>query len=106
MANLITLYWRDIPAQVIAERGRGRQREQAKVELPRRFSIAIDAAAMRDGADSTDDYLAEWRRSEPVLCGDDLDAEATKLAANIEAEYPAERMRQLVESGGFDRART
>ena len=57
MANLITLYWRDIPAQVIAERGRGRQREQAKVELPRRFSIAIDAAAMRDGADSTDDYL-------------------------------------------------
>ena len=42
MANLITLYWRDIPAQVIAERGRGRQREQAKVELPRRFSIAID----------------------------------------------------------------
>ena len=25
MANLITLYWRDIPAQVIAERGRGRQ---------------------------------------------------------------------------------
>ena len=50
MANLITLYWRDIPAQVIAERGRGRQREQAKVELPRRFSIAIDAAAMRDGA--------------------------------------------------------
>ena len=69
MANLITLYWRDIPAQVIAERGRGRQREQAKVELPRRFSIAIDAAAMRDGADSTDDYLAEWRRSEPAPCG-------------------------------------
>ena len=33
MANLITLFWRDIPAQVIAERGRGRQREQAKVCL-------------------------------------------------------------------------
>ena len=29
MANLITIYWRDIPAQVIAERGRGRKREQA-----------------------------------------------------------------------------
>ena len=66
MANLITLYWRDIPAQVIAERGRGRKREQAKIELHRRFAIAIDAAAMRDGADSTDDYLAEWRRGEPV----------------------------------------
>ena len=54
MAQLITLYWRDIPAQVIAERGRGRKREQAKLELSRRFSIAIDEAAMRDGADSTD----------------------------------------------------
>ena len=42
MANLITLYWRDIPAQVIAERGRGRKRDQAKVELPPRFSVAID----------------------------------------------------------------
>ena len=48
MANLITLYWRDIPAQVIAERGRGRKREQAKIELHRRFAIAIDAAAMRE----------------------------------------------------------
>ena len=56
------------------------------------------------GPDSTDDYLAEWRRSEPVPCGDDLDAEAAKLAADLEADYPAERVRQLVESGGFDRA--
>ena len=102
MAQLITLFWRDIPAQVIAEFGRGRNRQQAKIELPRRFAIAIDAAAMKDGADSTDDYLAEWRRSEPVPCGDDLDAEAAKLAADLEADYPAERVRQLVESGGFD----
>ena len=104
MAHLITLFWRDIPAQVIAESGRGRNRQQAKIELPRRFAIAIDAAAMKDGADSTDDYLAEWRRSEPVPCGDELDAEVAKLAADLEADYPAERVRQLVESGGFDRA--
>ena len=104
MAHLITLFWRDIPAQVIAESGRGRNRQQAKIELPRRFAIAIDAAAMRDGADSTDDYLAEWRRSEPVPCGDDLDVEAAKLLADLEADYPAERVRQLVESGGFDQA--
>jgi hypothetical protein len=100
MANLITLYWRDIPAQVIAERGRGRAREQAKIELPRRFAIAIDEAAMRDGADSTDDYLAEWRRSEPTPCGEDLEAEAAALAARLDADYPAERMRDLVENGG------
>ena len=100
MAQLITLYWRDIPAQVIAERGRGRKREQAKVELDRRFAIAIDAAAMRDGADSTDAYLAEWRRGEPVECGEDLEAEAAARAAALEADYPAERVKVLVENGG------
>jgi hypothetical protein len=97
---MITLYWRDIPAQVIAERGRGRKREQAKIELHRRFAIAIDAAAMRDGADSTDDYLAEWRRGEPVECGEDLEAEAADRAAALEAEYPAERVKSLVDNGG------
>ncbi len=30
-------------------------------------------------------------------------AEAAKLAADIEADYPTERVRKLVESGGFDR---
>ena len=103
MAHLITLFWRDIPAQVIAENGRGRNRQQSKIELPRRFAIAIDAAAMKDGTNSTDDYLAEWRRAEPVSCGDDLDAEVAKLAADIEVNYPAERVRKLVKSGGFDR---
>ena len=67
------------------------------------FAIAIDAAAMkRDGADSTDDYLADWRRASPVECGDDLDGEAAKLAADLEANYPAERVRGLVENGGFE----
>ena len=100
MAQLITLYWRDIPAQVIAERGRGRKREQAKIELSRRFAIAIDAAAMRDGAESTDDYLAEWRRGDPVECGEDLDSAAAARAAEREEDYPADRVRRLVENGG------
>jgi len=103
VANLLTLYWRDIPAQVIAERGRGRNREQAKIELPRRFAIAIDDAAMRDGADSTDDYLAEWRRGDPVVCGEDLEAEAQTAASRIETDYPASRVRDLVENGGREK---
>ena len=100
MANLITLYWRDIPAQVIAERGRGRKREQAKIELPRRFSVAIDAAAMRDGVNSTDDYLSEWRRSEPKKCSEDLEAEAAVRAAALDDEYTSETLSALVENGG------
>ena len=100
MANLITLYWRDIPAQVVAERGRGRKREQAKIELPRRFSVAIDAAAMRDGVNSTDDYLSEWRRSEPKKCSEDLEAEAAVRAAALDDEYTSETLSALVENGG------
>ena len=104
MASIMTLYWRDIPAQVIAEQGRGRNREQAKIELARRFAIAIDEAAMRDGADSTDDYLADWRRGTSEPCGDDLQAEAEARAAQLEADYPSERVRILVENGGRDTA--
>ena len=100
MANLITLYWRDIPAQVIAERGRGRKREQAKIELPRRFLVAIDAAAMRDGLGSTDDYLSAWRRSKPEECGEDLNAEAAMRATALGDEYTSETLRALVKNGG------
>ena len=101
MAHLITLFWRDIPAQVIAENGRGRKRQQAKIELSRRFAIAIDEAAMRGGAESTDDYLADWKKGEPVECSADLQAEAEKLAAQLEEDYPSSRVKTLVENGGF-----
>ena len=65
-----------------------------------KMGFVLDAAAMRDGADSTDDYLAEWRRGEPVECGEDLEAEAANRAAALEAEYPAERVKSLVDNGG------
>lgn len=100
MAQLMILYWRDIPAQVVAEKGRGRKREQAKIELHRRFALAIDEAAMRDGADSTDDYLADWRRGEPSECSDDLQAEARAAANQLENEIDAEALAKLVRSGG------
>ena len=102
MASILVLYWRDIPAQVVAERGRGRNREQAKIELHNRFALAIDEAAMRDGADGTDEYLAEWRRVEARECGEDLQAEAQKLAEEIEADYPRERLAGLVAAGGTE----
>ncbi len=61
MADLIIVYWRDIPAQVIVKKGR----QNAKRELPLRFTEAIDMCAMRTGAADTDDYLAEWRKADP-----------------------------------------
>jgi len=100
MAQVMILYWRDIPAQVVAEKGRGRKREQAKIELHRRFALAIDEAAMRDGADSTDDYLADWRRGEAVDGWDDVDEEARTRADRLEQELDGKTLAGLVESGG------
>lgn len=100
MASLTVIYWRDIPAQVVAETGRGRARTQAKVELHRRFALAIDEAAMRDGADSTDDYLADWRRVPCENCSDDLQAEAEAKAKLLEAQYDGPALAALVAAGG------
>ena len=96
MADLIIVYWRDIPAQVIVRKGR----QNAKRELSLRFTEAIDMCAMRSGASETDAYLAEWRKAEPVPVGDDLEAEADKALADIEQGYPKERLVALVKSGG------
>ena len=85
----------------MAEKGRGRKREQAKIELQRRFALAIDEAAMRDGADSTDDYLADWRRGDPVECSDDLEAEARRVVERLEAEFDGKLLSKLVNSGGW-----
>ncbi|MCT8997024.1 virulence factor [Chelativorans intermedius] len=96
MADLIVVYWRDIPAQVIVKKGR----KTAKRELPPRFIEAVDMCAMRVGARDTDAYLAEWRRGEPVAVGDDLEAEADKALAAIERDFPDERLKALVKAGG------
>ncbi|MBW8322145.1 MAG: virulence factor [Arenimonas sp.] len=96
MADRIIVYWRDIPAQVIVRQGR----KTAKRELPLRFTEAIDMAAMRSGAAETDDYLAEWRKGDPEPVGDDLEAEADKAAAEIEASYDKARLVSLVHAGG------
>ena len=96
MAQLIVVYWRDIPAQVIVKRGR----VTAKRQLTERFEKAIDRAAMRAGLRDTDSYLAEWRRADPVECGTDLEAEAAAAAASLEAEFPDEKLTQYVMAGG------
>jgi hypothetical protein len=96
MADLVVVYWRDIPAQVIVKRGR----QSAKRELSLRFTEAIDMAAMRSGAAETDAYLAEWRRADPTPVGDELEAEADRAMQEIEARYPRERLIALAKAGG------
>ena len=103
MAQIFVIYWRDIPAQVIAEKGRGRNRKQAKRELHKRFALAIDEAAMRFGVDKSDDYLEDWRRGKAVSCTDALEVEAETLANQIEHIFNATKLRNLVANGGIKR---
>ena len=98
MASLIIISWRDVPAQVIVKRGR----EVAKVQLSQRFQEAVDRAAMRAGRGSSDAYLADWERSPPRPCGDDLQAEARAEADRIEARYTDADLEQLIRAKGRD----
>ena len=95
MPKLITVYWRDIPSQVIAKKGR----TTSKVQLGQRFQEAIDRAAMRAGKGSSDAYLSEWRR-EASTCGDDLDSAAKELAYVLEQRYNDDDLLALIRAKG------
>ena len=97
MPKLTTVYWRDIPAQVIAKE----RRESAKIVLTERFAEAIDRAAMRAKMAGTDAYLEQWRR-EVADCGADLQAAVDTAAAQLEKDFDDARLETLVRNGGLD----
>lgn len=95
IAKLTTIFWRDIPAQVIGQQGRKR----LKQPLDDRFAIAIDRAAMRAGKGSSDAYLDEWRR-ESRACEGDLQAAVNAEVLRLEAMFPEELLEATVKAGG------
>jgi hypothetical protein len=97
MGTLTVISWRDIPAQVIAKRGR----DTCKVQLTARFQEAVDRAAMRAGKGSSDAYLADWRRAARP-CSDDLQAEANAEAARLEGRYTDEDLERVIRAKGID----
>ena len=101
MAKLIVISWRDIPAQVVVKKGR----ETGKVQLSHRFQEAVDRAAMRAGKSGSADYLADWKRSEPRACGDDMQAEADAEAAKIESQYSDDDLLRLIRAHGIDESK-
>ena len=96
MANLIITYWRDIPSAVSVKIGR----KEEKRMLDNRFMEAIDMAAMRSGSTDTDAYLADWRRSDPVVVSDDMAAEVEEAKTELEATYTQEKIKALIANGG------
>ena len=94
---LTVIYWRDIPAQVVAKDGR----RSSKVVLHPRFQVAIDRAAVKAGRREMDAYIAEWRK-EQRRCDDELETAAHAEADRLEAHYTRDVLARLVEAGGLD----
>ena len=94
--ELTVIFWRDIPAQVKARKGR----ERASAKLPDRVMVSVDAAATKAGKTSTDDYIGEWRE-ESRPCGDDLEAEVDAEVARISETYPSDVVKSLVRNNGW-----
>ena len=101
MGQLITIWWRDIPMQVIARDGR----QTEKRVLNKRFQFAVDKAAMNAGKKSYGDYIEEMRRDERAIdigedAGKGLAAAADAEVARIDAAYTKEKLHALIASGG------
>lgn len=97
MVKKVLVFWRDIPSQVILQRGRRRE----KVLLSGRFQEAIDRAAMRAGKGGSAAYLAEWRRETTAIESDGELRELALAEANrFEDEFTQERLKQLIRSRG------
>ncbi len=96
--NSITLiYWRDIPAQITASFGGVTE----KAMLEPRFQHAIDRAAAVADLTETDAYVAQWRRVSSPLETDPAEA-AAEAAERFNADYPRDRLEQLVAQGGVE----
>ena len=98
--EVVTIYWRDIPAQVTASVAGQKQ----KALLTDRFQHAIDRAAAVAGLTETQAYVGEWRRVTSPVSGDLGQAQAT--AAQLEEDYPRPRLEALVATGGLDQNST
>ena len=91
------IYWRDIPSQVILQRGRTREKAMLSV----RFQEAIDRAAMRAGKGSSDAYMSEWdRKVSRVESDDELSNLARAEAERLEAAFTDEELTELIRRHG------
>ena len=96
----ITIYWRDIPSQIILKKGRNKTKEI----LPPRFQKAIDRAAMRAGKGGSQAYIEEWRR-ETIEIDSTADpcVVVTEEALAIDSRYSDGDLEALIKNKGVAR---
>jgi len=96
--EIVTIFWRDIPAQVNGQLGRDRH----QIVLPAKFARAIDRAKRKAGITTADQDVAQWART-TVVCAPDVDiaAEAAAEADRLIDAYSKEYLGQLAYAGGL-----
>ena len=92
----ITIFWRDIPSQVLIQRGRKRD----KMMLEHRFQEAIDRAAMRAGKGSSSAYIAEWRRETELIREDGSNNFLTEEVQKLQNLFSEEDLKVLIKNHG------
>ncbi len=95
-AEVVTIFWRDIPAQVNGQAGRDRH----QVLLSSKFQRAVDRAKRKAGIYTAEEDIAQWRR-ESVACDGDVVAAATAAARELESTYTRDYLGRLAYAGGF-----
>ncbi|MCA9917747.1 MAG: virulence factor [Anaerolineales bacterium] len=95
------IYWRDIPTQI---RVKKEGEKQVSRQLSRRFMAAMSAASTGSGTTAKEDYMqawhiAQWQEVESE--SDNPEEFADALIAQLEAEFPGDRLRQMVKQDGW-----
>ena len=83
MARYRIMYWKHIPQSFTVE-GEGRT---VKKQLSQKVQNAIDAYAMVEGATSTADYAAQYKRGNWVERDGPPEEVAEALLSELEAEF-------------------
>lgn len=96
--QVVVIYWRDIPSQVVAGKGR----RSSKLMLSDRFQETIDRAAMRDKAHKSDAYLEGWNKGDPSSLEGTAAEVAIQKAEEIEAKFDEKMLNDLIHSGGWE----
>jgi len=78
VATYTILYWQEVPSQIKAED----ELDDVTLPMDPRFMERIDRLAAARGLQSTDDYLAQWRWSEPQQ----REGTAAEVAAAVKLE--------------------
>jgi hypothetical protein len=81
VATYSILYWQEIPSQVKAED----DLDEVTLPFDSRFMERIDRLAVQRGLQGSDDYLAQWRWSEPQ----EREGTAEQVALAVKREIEA-----------------